>query len=119
MKNSAAILLILSGLVFVAETASAGCTGQTIGETTYYNCDNGLSGTSRSIGGSTFYNYNDGTSGTSRSIGGTTFNNFNNPALRCLFHCTVLGVILLFPYPQELTHFRDILILLAELDRLL
>lgn len=56
----------------------AGCTSNTIGGTTFYNCDDGTSGTANNIGGTTFFNFNNGTSGTSNNIGGTTFHHFND-----------------------------------------
>lgn len=64
-------------LIGVGVNAYAGCTSSSIGGTTFYNCDDGSSGTANNIGGITFYNFNDGTSGTSNNIGGTTFYNFN------------------------------------------
>ena len=70
--------LVAAGMLLGSISASAQCTSNTIGGTTYHNCSNGSSGTSNTIGGTTYHNFNDGSSGTSNTIGGTTYHNFNN-----------------------------------------
>ncbi|MCD4704497.1 hypothetical protein K8R66_00280, partial [bacterium] len=48
-----------------------------IGGTTYYNDNNGNSGSGYNIGGTTYYNDNNGNSGSAYNIGGTTYYNGN------------------------------------------
>ena len=79
MRIFAALLFAAS--VLVTGNAFANCTSNTIGSTTFYNCNNGVSGTSNTIGGTTFHNFSDGSSATSNTIGGTTYHNSSNPSL--------------------------------------
>ena len=72
--------LIFSIITYIGFTINinANCSSNTIGSTTFFNCDNGTSGSATKIGGTTFFNFSDGTSGSATKIGGTTFFNFSN-----------------------------------------
>lgn len=62
------------------EGAQAGCTTQTIGDTSFHHCDDGTSGTSLRVGDNTFHHF-DGESGTSLKVGDTTFHHLDGKGL--------------------------------------
>ena len=62
-------ILIPILVLLAASPAAADCTTTRIGSYSYYNCDDGRSGTSTHIGNYTYYSGNDGSSGTSTRIG--------------------------------------------------
>ncbi len=56
-------------ILLAAAPAAADCTTIDLGSFTYYDCDDGRSGSSNRIGSFTFYNDDDGSSGSSMRIG--------------------------------------------------
>ena len=71
MKKLTLITLSCLGLV-ISTNAFAGGSAYTLGGTTHYNFDNGVSGSSYQLGGTTHYNFNNGVSGSVYQLGGTT-----------------------------------------------
>jgi hypothetical protein len=60
-------------VLLAASPAAANCTTTRLGNNTFYQCDDGRSGSSTTIGNSTFYNGNDGSFGSSTRIGKDEF----------------------------------------------
>lgn len=70
-------------LVIVAPASAQygyyGGSSMRLGNFTYHNLDNGVTGTSMQLGNFTYHNFSNGATGTSMRIGNSTFHDFNMP----------------------------------------
>jgi hypothetical protein len=73
-----AFLAVVASAAWMAQPATAGCMGTTIGNITYYDFNGGARATASRFGDTTFYDFNDGTRGTAQRFGATTFYDFND-----------------------------------------
>ena len=77
-----AVPIILFSMFVTIPQVEATCTTAKIGNQSFTNCSNGVSGFSVQSGENSFHQFSDGSTSVTNSFGNTSFSNSNQPGLR-------------------------------------
>ena len=77
-----AVPIILFSMFVTIPQVEATCTTAKIGNQSFTNCSNGVSGFSVQSGENSFHQFSDGSTSVTNSFGNTSFSNSNQPNLR-------------------------------------
>ena len=82
MIRELAVPIILLSICVTIPQVEATCTTAKIGDQSFTNCSNGVTGFSLQSGPNSFHQFSDGSTSVTNSFGKTSFSNSNQPNLR-------------------------------------
>lgn len=81
MIKALAVTIILFSIIVAVPPVDALCTTTKIGNQSFTNCSDGVSGFGVTLGGNTFHQFNDGSTSVTNSLGNTDVSSSSEPNL--------------------------------------